>query len=58
MKSFTTLRRLFRGYSEEKQQMAVGDLIPGEIVRDVTVVATSKFNIVKNRIKAERWVKI
>ncbi|AIG97679.1 MAG: hypothetical protein XD40_0930 [Archaeoglobus fulgidus] len=38
--------------------MAVGDLIPGEIVRDVTVVATSKFNIVKNRIKAERWVKI
>ncbi|AAB90446.1 predicted coding region AF_0803 [Archaeoglobus fulgidus DSM 4304] len=27
-------------------------------MRDVTVVATSKFNIVKNRIKAERWVKI
>ncbi len=32
--------------------------IPGRETRVVTVVVTSKFNIVENRVKAERWVKL
>lgn len=32
--------------------------ISGREIRVVTVVITSKFNIVENRVKTERWVKL